>query len=49
MDREIDALVIGADHYNTLWLVRSLGMAHLHPVCVVMSEKTTSFVGASKY
>lgn len=49
MDREIDALVIGADHYNTLWLVRSLGMAQLHPVCIVMSEKATSFVGASKY
>lgn len=49
MDREIDTLVIGADHYNTLWLVRSLGMAQLHPVCVILSKKNTSFVGASKY
>ena len=49
MDREIDTFVIGADHYNTLWLVRSLGMAHLHPGCIVIKKQTTSFVGASKY
>lgn len=49
MDRKIGSIVIGADHYNTLWIVRSLGMAHLSPVGIIISDKTKSFVGASKY
>lgn len=49
MDRKIETLVVGADHYNTLWLVRSLGMAHLHPGCIIINKRPTSFVGASKY
>lgn len=49
MDRKIDSIVIGADHFNTLWLVRSLGMAHLSPVCIIIGKKASSFVGASRY
>lgn len=44
-----EVLIIGADHYNTLWLVRSLGMAHFSPICIIVGEKDYSFVGASKY
>ena len=49
MVKEVESIVIGADHYNTLWLVRSLGMAKLHPLCIVVSDETNSFVCASKY
>lgn len=49
MDSKIEAIVIGADHYNTLWLVRSLGMSHFSTMCIIVSDKKYSFVGASKF
>lgn len=45
----MEVLVVGADHYNTLWLVRSLGMASMNPICIIVSNKTRSFVGTSKF
>lgn len=42
-------IIIGADHYNTLWLVRSLGMAGFYPIAVIINNHHRSFVGASRY
>lgn len=43
-------IVIGTDHYNTLWLIRSLGMARFEVIVVIInSEVTKSFVTKSKY
>lgn len=42
-------LVIGTDHYNTLWLVRSLGMAGLKPFVIIHSSHLKSFVSKSVY
>lgn len=42
-------LVIGPDHYNTLWLVRSLGMAGLKPFIIIHSHNNKSFVSKSRY
>ncbi len=45
-----EVLAIGADHYNTLWLVRALGMAGFEPTAIIIGKKETrSFVGKSKY
>lgn len=41
--------VIGIDHYNTLWLIRSLGMVGITPFVIIQSSKTKSFVIKSKY
>ena len=43
-----DVLVVGADHYNTLWLVRALGMAGFIPTCIIYGV-TKSFVGKSRW
>lgn len=43
------AIAIGTDHYNTLWLVRSLGMAGFYPIAVIINNHHRSFVGASRY
>lgn len=48
MDKKI-AIAIGADHYNTLWIVRSLGVAGFYPIAVIISDHDRSFVGASRY
>ena len=42
-------VVIGPDHYNTLWLVRSLGMAQMYPFVIILSPNKKSFVVKSKY
>ena len=42
-------IVIGSDHYNTLWLVRSLGMSGFTPFVVIVSPKSRSFVVKSIY
>ena len=43
-------LAVGADHYNTLWLVRALGMAGFEPTAIIIGKKDKhSFVGKSKY
>lgn len=42
-------VAIGSDHYNTLWLVRSLGMAGFYPIALIISEHNISFVGSSTY
>lgn len=48
MDKKI-AIAIGSDHYNTLWIIRSLGMAGFYPIAVILSDRGGSFVGASRY
>ena len=48
MDKK-KVIAIGADHYNTLWLVRSLGMAGFYPIAVIINNHHRSFVGASRY
>lgn len=42
-------IAIGADHYNTLWIIRSIGMAGFHAVAVILNGLGRSFVGASHY
>jgi len=42
-------IVLGTDHYNTLWLVRSLGMAGFRPFVIILSSKEQSFVVKSRY
>ena len=42
-------IVIGQDHYNTLWLVRSLGMVGIRPYLIIHSSNSRSFVSKSKY
>lgn len=43
-------IIIGADHYNTLWLVRALGMDGFEPITIIVSaHKGKSFVAKSKY
>lgn len=44
-----NVIVIGPDHYNTLWLVRSLGMAKMCPFVIILSPNKNSFVVKSKY
>lgn len=43
-------IIIGADHFNTLWLVRALGMAGFESIAVIVGvHKGKSFVAKSKY
>lgn len=45
-----EVVVVGANHYNTLWLVRSLGMAGFKPTVVIVGSKVErSFVCKSRY
>ena len=44
-----NVIVIGPDHYNTLWLVRSLGMVNMCPFVIILSPNKKSFVVKSKY
>ena len=49
-DQNKDVVVIGGDHYNTLWVVRSLGIMGFKPTIVVVNPlKKCSFVTKSKY
>lgn len=45
----MNVIIIGPDHYNTLWLVRSLGMAKIYPFVIVLSPNKKSFVIKSRY
>ena len=50
MTEKIDVIIVGADHSNTLWIVRSLGLANYKPmVIVVKSHGNHSFVAKSRY
>lgn len=43
-------IVIGADHYNTLWLVRSLGMERFYVTVIIINpDSDKSFVCKSRY
>lgn len=42
-------IVLGTDHYNTLWLIRSLGIIGIKPFVIVFSCFNKSFVVKSKY
>lgn len=44
-----NVIVIGPDHYNTLWLVRSLGMIGVSPFVIIHSQNRKSFVSKSRY
>ncbi len=45
-----DVLVLGGNHYNTLWVVRSLGLVGFIPTLIVLNEDGgKSFVQKSKY
>lgn len=44
-----DVVVIGGDHPNTLWTVRSLGKRGYRSTIIIISDKPNSFVGKSKY
>lgn len=49
-DKNNDVVVVGGDHYNTLWVVRSLGIMGFKPTVVVVNPlKKCSFVTKSKY
>lgn len=42
-------IVLGGDHYNTLWVLRSLGMAGISSYLIIESHSHKSFVAKSKY
>lgn len=43
-------IVIGTDHYNTLWLIRSLGMGGFYVTAVIINpDSNKSFVCKSRY
>ena len=45
-----EVVVVGANHYNTLWLLRALGMAGFTPTIIIVGrKKEKSFVCKSKY
>lgn len=45
-----DVVVIGGDHFNALWVVRSLGIMGFKPTVIVVNPlKKCSFVTKSKY
>ena len=45
-----NAIVFGADHYNTLWSVRTLGMAGIKVTLIILADNIQkSFVAKSKY
>lgn len=44
-----NVIIVGTDHYNTLWMVRCLGMVGFNPYVIIVSSKEHSFVAKSKY
>ena len=45
-----DVVVIGSDHYNPLWVVRSLGMAGYAPTLLVIKDNGRhSYISKSRY
>lgn len=49
MSYNIDAIIIGYDHYNTLNLVRSLSYGNIKFDTIIIKSKHQSFVSKSKY
>ena len=46
----MEAIVIGADHYNTLWVIRTLGFERIRPYVIIYDEgKYKSYVLKSQY
>lgn len=44
-----NVVVVGGDHPNTLWVIRSLGKRGYKSTVIVLSDKHLTFVGKSKY
>lgn len=42
-------IVIGGNHYNTLWLIRSLGVVGISADVIILDSSNKSFVFKSKY
>ena len=43
-------IVIGADHYNTLWLIRSLGLGGFYVIAIIINpDSNRSFVSKTRY
>lgn len=52
MNKQIDnkVIVIGGDHHNTLWVIRSLGLGGISSFAIVINpNKKRSFVAKSRY
>lgn len=50
MIRKNNVIVTGSDHYNTLWLVRSLGMGGFDVISIIIkSDSTKIFCSKSRY
>ncbi len=46
----MECVIVGGDHFNLLWLARSLGKEHIFPdIIILISSKTKSFVTKTKY
>lgn len=44
-----NVVVVGEDHYNTLWLIRSLGLSQCFPDAILLGKDKNSFICKSKY
>ena len=44
-----EIIVIGADHHNTLGVLRSLGEKGINSILLLISENKKSYVAKSKY
>lgn len=48
--KDKDVVVIGGDHYNTLWVVRSLGIMGFKPIVIVINPLSkNTFISKCKY
>ena len=46
----MECVIVGGDHFNPLWLARSLGKEHIFPDIIILNpNKKTSFVTKTKY
>jgi predicted ATP-grasp superfamily ATP-dependent carboligase len=46
----MECVIVGGNHFNTLWLARSLGKEHIFPDIIILNpSKKTSFVTKTKY
>lgn len=46
----MNKVVVGTDHYNTLWLIRSLGMGGFDVIAIIINSNLTKcFVNKSRY
>ena len=49
MKDKMKAIVIGADHYNTLWVTRSLGNVGYYVIVILLSKTSNCYVCKSKH